>query len=74
MIYYFVVLLIKIDDINVENDLLLSISLFFFFIQNVQIAEFKINQKKKKKNDSSYLFYTIIILFFPFFQNLFQIF
>lgn len=48
MIYYFVVLLIKIDDINVENDLLLSISLFFF-IQNVQIAEFKINQKKKKK-------------------------
>lgn len=66
MIYYFVVLLIKIDDINVENDLLLSISLFFF-IQNVQIAEFKINQKKKKKNDSSYLFYTIIILFFPFF-------
>lgn len=72
MIYYFVVLLIKIDGINVENDLLLSISLFFF-IQNVQIAEFKINQKKKK-NDSSYLFYTIIILFFPFFQNLFQIF
>lgn len=65
MIYYFVVLLIKIDGINVENDLLLSISLFFF-IQNVQIAEFKINQKKKK-NDSSYLFYTIIILFFPFF-------